>query len=321
MKKFFTNLSKYPTIITTAFIGLVYAVSVSAEEYKPMIRYDRVWECRSSATSSGYSDGVNKCMRFDGTEEFNGKEYHRLVTFKKAYPIIEPGGQITGYEMEDCYEHEGYMREEDGKVYTLFVPYDDSDTDYFVGRLYIPDSESPVNQSECREQLLYDLTLNEDDVYTGMSFVTRTAELNAFKVLNVSSIEIGGEDLKMMKVGWLLQYGAEETDCIGEYPVVEGVGAIDSGCLNHYEFSEHLTSIWCCNYFLRLFDMEGNLLYGAENAVRYNGLDWGSFVSEVNTVKAAEEPDNSIYDILGSRITTPAPGQLYIQDGKKHIAK
>lgn len=33
------------------------------------------------------------------------------------------------------------------------------------------------------------------------------------------------------------------------------------------------------------------------------------------------EIDAPRYDILGRRITSPAPGQLYIRAGKKHIAK
>ena len=44
------------------------------------------------------------------------------------------------------------------------------------------------------------------------------------------------------------------------------------------------------------------------------------YVSEIRQMVGTAE-DAPLYDILGRRIANPAPGQLYIQDGKKHIAK
>ena len=35
----------------------------------------------------------------------------------------------------------------------------------------------------------------------------------------------------------------------------------------------------------------------------------------------SEEKVAPIYDILGRRILAPVPGQLYIQNGRKHIAR
>ena len=228
-------------------------------------------------------------------------------------------GDIVSIKMVDCYENEGYMREEDGRVYTLFVPHDASDEDYFVGELYVSDSENTMDQSECREYMLYDFTLNEDDTYTSMSFLKKTAGLETFKVLNVSSIEIGGENMKVMKVGWVPQYLSYDGDCIADYSVIEGVGAVEYGCLNYYEFSDHFTTIWYWNCFHRLFDMEGNLLYGCDSTDDW--IDWGSFVSEVDALKSTEVSDTQVYDMMGRHIAAPAPGQLYIQNGRKHIAR
>ena len=304
-------------IFSILAVLLSFAFSVSAEEYKSMIRYDRVWECRSFDITYGSNDGVNKCMKFDGTVEINGKTYHRLVTFRKAYPMCDSNGDIISFKMEDCHENEGYMREEDGKVYTLFVSEGASDGDLLFGKLYLSDPENAMDQSDCREGMLYDFTLDEGDTYTAMSFLKRTATLETFKVINVSSVEISGENLKLMKVGWLPH--GEYSEDYADYSVVEGVGAVEYGCLNHYEFSDRLTTIWFWNSFVRLFDMEGNFLYGCCDC--WDGLDWGSFVSEVEEVKRPEESDAPLYDILGRRIAEAIPGQLYIQGGKKYIAK
>ncbi len=54
---------------------------------------------------------------------------------------------------------------------------------------------------------------------------------------------------------------------------------------------------------------------------RLDAISYGSFVSKVESVNGAEVSDAPIYDILGRQIANPAPGQLYIQAGKKHIAK
>ena len=318
MKKFSTTICKYYSAILVAICGLTNAFSVSAEEYKSMIRYDRVWECVDF--DFDIYDGVFKCMRFDGPEEINGRTYHRLVAFKKAYPIYDATGARVSFRIEDCYEHEGYMREDQGKVYTLFVPVVPSDQDYFYGKLYIPDSENPVDASDCKEYLIYDFTVDEGDCFTAMSFIQNVAGPETFKVINVSSVEIDGEECKMMRVGWERVNVFLELDYIGEFPAVAGVGAVEDGCLNHCEFSDRLTSMWCCNYFQRLFDLEGNLLYEGPTATA-EGLNWGSFVSGTDTLKAAEMKTAPLYDIMGRRITAPVPGQLYIQGGRKHIAK
>lgn len=45
-----------------------------------------------------------------------------------------------------------------------------------------------------------------------------------------------------------------------------------------------------------------------------------TYMSEVNQL-VSEQTDDATYDILGRRINKPAPGQLYIRNGKKYIGK
>ncbi len=81
MRVFFTKRS---FIGLAGVLMLLISLSVSsyADEYKSMIRYDRVWECLN--LEGMYKNMYIKCMKFDGTEEIQGKTYHRLVTFKKS---------------------------------------------------------------------------------------------------------------------------------------------------------------------------------------------------------------------------------------------
>lgn len=54
---------------------------------------------------------IVKYMKFDGTEEINGKTYHRIVTFRKAIMERKYDPVFDTYEYIDglC-EIEGYMR-------------------------------------------------------------------------------------------------------------------------------------------------------------------------------------------------------------------
>ncbi|MBD5263483.1 MAG: hypothetical protein HDS39_05360 [Bacteroides sp.] len=322
MEKFFTNHSKCSLAIIPAITALISAFSANAEEYKPMIRYDRVWECYSTCDGKDYN--TYKCMRFDGTEEINGKIYHRLVTFKKRLMGYDQEKGAIVKEMMDCYEHEGYLREEDGKVFTLIEGTDDSFTDAWgtmSGCLYIPTDSYPENKG-CGEYLLYDFNMEENQIYDAISFVTGGAWNNRFAVLNVSYVEIDGEECKMMYVcseDQLEYYETYDTP-YSYYPgIVEGIGAIEYGCLNYHEFMDHLTRLYAHNYFTCLYDLDGNVIYPTDP--EYLGYDYGSFASVKDMTDDTVEITAPLYDILGRRIANPAPGQLYIQGGKKHIAR
>ena len=77
-------------LLTSVAIGLAVglasalsAVAATDGVYPAMIREDRVWEYLWIRVESKKTDKPTDCelfrMRFDGTEEKNGKEYHRFV--------------------------------------------------------------------------------------------------------------------------------------------------------------------------------------------------------------------------------------------------
>ena len=112
MKRISTRIFR----LSLLFILFSLAFSVSAEEYKSMIRYDRVWE----HIYVHWGDTRAYYVKFDGTEEINGQTYHRLVAFREVRYTYDYDGQAYVFEINDGYfKHEGYLREENGKVYTL----------------------------------------------------------------------------------------------------------------------------------------------------------------------------------------------------------
>ena len=319
MKKFFTNHSKCSLAIIAAITAVISAFSANAEEYKSMIRYDRVWECYSDGQDSGL---VVKCMKFVGTEEINGKEYHRIETFRKTFPKYDHLDRTFSYDnyVDGLNQHEGYLREEGGVVYTLVICYlyESPEYSFEYGPLFIPGKNEPDDNEVIVEIPVYDFTHKNGESYSGMSFCTGISHTCAFSINRDETIEIGGEMYRKICMlpdelkGNEYWYGEE---------VVEGIGATTHGCLNYHELKLRPTQIWAQNYFNRLLDLNGNVVYNPKPDLAYN-VEYDSFQTPDGVCIVSDSVDTApLYDILGRRIANPAPGQLYIQDGKKHIAK
>ncbi|MDE7350240.1 MAG: hypothetical protein K2N25_04180 [Muribaculaceae bacterium] len=312
MKNFTTNLSKYFPAIVIATSILAYTFSASADEYKSMIRYDRVWECVSYEAPHD----VIKCLKFDGQEEIAGKTYHRIVTFRKTIADYVDDG--FKYEtIENIAEHEGYLREEDGAVFTLVQKVDNCDNSRF-GYLYIPDENNPdIENAKISEQKLYDFTLHEGDLYDGFSFIMKGGDALNFYVRSTSDVKIAEEECRSINV---VPSEFAETYPDLSYQIIEGIGAVTEGCLNYHEFITDVDQIWYHKKLSRVFDLEGNVIFNT-GAFNHHNIDYNNFASVKDMQMQTKEDIAPIYDILGRRITAPAPGQLYIQDGKKHIAR
>ena len=281
------------------------AVSASADEYKPMIRYDRVWECLNLEGVGVYKRLYIKCMRFDGVEEINGKTYHRIVTFRKSTKLGE------AYDIQDdVFEHEGFLREDNGVVYTLI--------DECGGR-YIPSMEASAQNTDLTEVILYDFNRKVGEEYEGWTS-SFDVDKCLFRVISESTIDIDGETCRSIEIASIDPY---EGNLMPSHTFIEGIGASEYGCLNYHEYSAMRTGMWCRNSINRVFDMDGNVIFKCLDGCQYEDLQYGPFSATDGVVSITSQTDTDapLYDILGRRIANPAPGQLYIQGGKKHIAK
>ncbi|MBO5444599.1 MAG: T9SS type A sorting domain-containing protein [Muribaculaceae bacterium] len=240
-------------IIATLLL-ISFAFSAYASDYKTMIRYDRVWE--SICHDNPYD--IIKYMKFDGTEEINGKTWHRIVTFRKAYPTkYDQDTKTFSFEFEDnVYENEGYMREENGIVFTL-VDKPESPEYVNYGHLYLSSSSMP--EYEVYEEVIYNFSCKDGETYKGVSFLNLNLYPDTFKVIEQPSVMIDGEECRKIGVAptWYLDINE---DFCGE-TVIESIGAIDLGCLNYTEFVGTPTMFWYHNYFIRLLDMQGNVIF------------------------------------------------------------
>ena len=238
MRKLFTNILRCSLVLMFVSIIQSASISASAEEYKSMIRYDRVWECISEDHDD--PDLVVKCIKFVGMEEINGKAYHKISTFRKTFPKYDQSTMTYNYDnyVDGLNQHEGYLREDNGMAYTLIICRRDhlpdclgEDDDNRYGPLYIPGKNEPEDNEVIVEIPVYDFTNKQGHSYIGMSFCMEYSVSCAFTVNRVENIEIDGE--KYRKIS-LLPDGMEENDCWYGEEIVEGIGSIDNGCLNYH---------------------------------------------------------------------------------------
>lgn len=271
------------------------ASNAYSKEYVPLVNYDRVWE----SVSLDWFHGPVKYMKFDGAEEINGKTYHRIVTFKKTMvdngEVVDDGNE---YPM-DVYEIEGYVREEDGKVYALVVGYDEGSL--FTGMPYYPGH--PYEDCEMTEQLIYDFSLGEGGSFDAFACSAVGGYMFKFTVDSKTTVSVDGQDCVKftMEAGIQDDYGENH---FGDIEIVEGVGSVNRGCLLYNEFFYCPTKPKFFNYFNRLFDGEGNVLYKSQDALDFLDLPTEGIFSSVEYLPSPEVIH--IYD-----------GNIYFGEGGK----
>ena len=245
-------------IIVILAVGLASALSAVATpdgSYPAMIREDRVWEylwTRAESTKYGWpTDCELFRMRFDGTEEKNGKEYHRFVYCGDRVKWKETTDMETGAVTrtdkvttpnEDTTVY--YLREVPGKVFVLF-PYDEF---HDLGNGYKAEKDEEVP--------LYDFTLGEGESFAGFWSWGAAGGLTDYPVRELEPIDIAGDRCRVFGV----------TDSfIGacrEYCFSEAAGCLNCGILVAPDAilrPSGYTSIECD--LQKIYDGDGNVLY------------------------------------------------------------
>lgn len=182
-------------------------INMPDPEHKPvsLIREDREWEYVSDHGEFGSSTVFTR-QKFDGTEEYNGRTYHRLMTIRttvlttKYYQEGDEWRESHSVKIDNVPRKSALLREENSKVY--MAANEDINTDWaasFFGDGSIPKSwnSSDVDRS-CNEMILYDFSQRERDVVQGCAeeFIPI-----GFHVENVSNMNIDGEMCIVQNIG------------------------------------------------------------------------------------------------------------------------
>lgn len=224
---------------------------------------------------------------------------------RKYLPVLEIGKTwiYNGYNVRDetyndndLFEFTARMTvEENGHdVYLLFRKgFEDYPVDPEVDHRYI--------RRVYEEDGVVWLRIRDDDVYDPIiDFNMEVGEKfdDNIEVVCKESVMIEGVERLVMGVrdpyGTHVYYWIEGIGCIDDYYMTP-IGVI---------LGDRVRMIECRMGDTCLFDRNR----------------WDAYISGVPSISASNEVA-PCYDILGRRIAQPAPGQLYIQGGKKHIAK
>lgn len=282
---------------------------MKAADYMSMIRYDRIWEC----VSYDEDGDIIKCLRFDGAEEIDGKVYHKLVAFRKTRAVYQNSLKSYVYETDDnLSDPEGYLREEDGKVYTLVCEENDMST----GVLYTcPDDKGEKDRID--EKLIYDFNAIEDDTLTLYSFIMKGGTSGRFKVLETGSVIVEDEECRTVTV--VNETVDEISGDISQglvNTVIEGIGTAEYGCLNHTEHMAIPAGFWYHNYVNRVFNLQGDVIFESYGGVKHEDLHYGPFssVAEVENPYGIQISDMSVsfgdFNVANSLIIYNPDGRM-----------
>ena len=300
-------------ILIVSVISLI-AMSVRASAYEPMVRTDRIWEYYVDSYYPMYDIQKRALaqIRFDKKIEVGNKEYYRL-TVKEETRWESVTDSITVNPKE--YKPDrvvAFMREENGKIW---IAGEDA-SDKGNGSIFsVISSEEALNSSNSRDLLLYDFTLNVGDSINHFGHhcpgLTNSGFFNSGEYLwpaknvvaETGTVDVNGVDSKY----YLLKY-MDSRDII-----IEGIGPAQSSLVRP-EVEREMTMAGQREFLNGVYDGEGNKIFGKwEFSVPAN--------AGISDVVAPVNADKRMYDLMGREIKEPAPGVVYIQGGRKLIAR
>ena len=211
------------------------------------------------------------------------------------------------------------LREENGKVYMLLpeegVHVYDSENDNWMSET------QPVAPGE--EALLYDSTLDtgdDRDGYYTCSLLGAGIQMKADgNTARTGVKEVEGKELKWLRdapevLPFTAQEGEEPARSAAQY--LEGVGNISYGDMTRLSGGDQITldGVRELVRFNRLYDAGGNVLLGSETPMDAPNAG-------ISGIETAGGDDAKMYDLMGREIRNPLPGTVYIQKGKKFVAR
>jgi len=313
--------------------------ALAAEEtYVPMIREGRVWEYKGEYWHPGEHGQVCHFMRFNGTAEVNGVEYHLFELYKSIYyKSVRYDDDTYGYEFSKE-EERGYpkflLREEPEKVYVLTeLPEWECVEDESSVIKEIKDNadlESISNNTagkEFGEYLLYDFTLQEgdsrrmpfwdkvncyDSILLKYFVLTKSPLTIAGESCRVQSFVVGGENDSFNPEWSQSEYGT------AAFQMIEGIGVTAYGCLPRF-FPERVTAMFHDNSYLPEYNTGLNYVYDSEGKIIFPTSHVG--IDNITDTQDSAPQSGVIYDLMGRRVERVQPGSVYVRDGKKFVGR
>ena len=193
----------------------------------------------------------------------------------------------TGYKIINEYYHSNhnrcFMREEGGRVWK-------------IGSAGI-------------EELIYDFNMVKGESYSfNDAGITKKCA-----ILSVSQTDVNGIGPCFIQNLLISSPDLEEEgeDITDNVTVMEMLGATSEGTLNNYGILLRATNGYRGTNLMKVYDADGTILYW-NRTVGIESVETDASTSRNNPQK---------YDLMGREIKEPAPGTVYIQGGRKLIAR
>jgi opacity protein-like surface antigen len=286
-------------ILLALILAAVSCLSVFAADYVATVRNDRVWEYESfgGKGTGGAGDYRNyHFVRFGGEVTVNGNIYNRNVLFlKKRYFVDYETGITSLVEESDQNITLCFMREEDGKVYTL-ASAKDSSAVTAIGD----------DTSDYYDALLYDWSKQDGEAwdYTGFD-VDSPFQVT---VQTKAPLTVDGEECRVMTFDIVSH----------KIDFIEGLGVTWNGSIGKFTIAMVTAINWINDYepgfqssLVRVYNSDGTVIYGDDSPV---GI-------ELTKAEYANNESGAIYDLMGRRVERVLPGSVYVRDGKKFVGK
>lgn len=274
-------------LITILLLVAIYFSGAAKQSLEgKTLRKDRVWVY--DVMEYSYANGTLEKsyqeikVRCTGNTAAEGKDYLVFEAFPKEY--FEDGSQML-------------LREEDGKIYRYFKNIKD-----------YPDKPEGADI----ELLLYDFSMNPND-----SYYTALARDNAGFAISYSwynNLIITSKEDIVVNDETLARLGIQKDTSGGEtYQIVEEAGPLNDGLLGALMYDKIDSSIYTKVGFNRLENLKENIILTAKD-LGFVGID--------EIAADTEDGDGRMFDLMGRELRgEPARGTVYIQNGRKHIAR
>jgi hypothetical protein len=289
-----------------------------------LIDEEKVWEYFSSQEEAdGTSYSLNR-YKFSGTTTYNGKVYSNwILSDHTSWEVDKENNLVLEPSVETDNKQVALIRERDGYVYMLNNDRELNYCSYPYNRIYNIDDPS------VEDVLLYaPLSFAEQsvDLYLGSynygnflatsyirditdSYVKQMGILHTYRICNVPTIVEMSDDVNNTQNDISVVIDAKYTSGVGNI----GYGNMTNIICDLRNSNGREEAVECFN---NLYDKDGNVLYSGSNrsVPDPNGVD--AIITDSDNAESAP-----MYDLMGRRISSPAKGQIYIQNGKKLIGK
>lgn len=274
-----------------------------------LIREGREWEYVSYDTWGQYE--IYRRMKFDGTEERNGRTYHRLVTFKTTmvnnhWEQKDDGSRVNNYtvKIDETPSDVKLLREENSTVYLL---YDEGMSLFFKYPFFWNTSDA-----DSQELRLYDFSQQGGDIVQGCS---DESVATGFFISDTETCTIEGEECAVQKFNhsdYKLFY-----EYLGDYPtyrlfdckMIEGIGFDGCGTLTFIPFD--ITTNGEPNFAI-------NNIYNSQGEVIYEGVGTVVPTEDYDGVSLTEA-DRGVVRLIGGSIEAHGMTNVsvYALDGRE----